>query len=92
MLTIGTTAANTFKTALDVTSHNVANVGTEGYSRQRAEISSNTPNIVGTAFLGGGSEVANLMRFQQAYESSGTNYYDIAITVSDVTRRSKGVI
>ncbi|MBN2866560.1 MAG: flagellar hook-associated protein FlgK [Thiotrichales bacterium] len=67
MLTIGSTAANTFKTALDVTSHNVANVSTDGYSRQRAEISSNTPNIVGTAFLGGGSAVDLIQRIQADY-------------------------
>ena len=67
MLSIGSAAANTFKTALDVTSHNVANVSTDGYSRQRAEISSNTPNIVGTAFLGGGSAVDLIQRIQADY-------------------------
>lgn len=70
MLTIGTAAANTFKTALDVTSHNVANVGTEGYSRQRAEILSNAPSIVGTAFLGGGSKVDLIQRIQAEYIQS----------------------
>jgi len=67
MLAIGTSAANTFKTALDVTSHNVANVGTEGYSRQRAEILSNSPNIMGTAFLGGGSQVDMIARIHADY-------------------------
>lgn len=67
MLTIGTVAANTFKKALDVTSHNVANVNTEGYSRQRAEISSNAPNIVGASFLGGGSKVDTVERISAEY-------------------------
>ncbi|MEA1988131.1 MAG: flagellar hook-associated protein FlgK [Pseudomonadota bacterium] len=67
MLTIGTAAANTFKTALDVTSHNVANVGTDGYSRQRAEISSNTAGVMGQGFLGGGSEVDLIQRIQADY-------------------------
>ncbi|MEA1987691.1 MAG: flagellar hook-associated protein FlgK [Pseudomonadota bacterium] len=73
MLTIGTSAANTFKTALDVTSHNVANVGTDGYSRQRAEILSNSPNIVGTAFLGGGSQVDLIQRIHAEYIQSQLN-------------------
>lgn len=67
MLTIGTLATNTFKRALDVTSHNVANVGTEGYSRQRAEIVSNSPGVVGSQFLGGGSTVSTIERIQADY-------------------------
>ncbi|BBP45514.1 hypothetical protein THMIRHAS_08870 [Thiosulfatimonas sediminis] len=67
MLTIGTLATSTFKRALDVTSHNVANVTTEGYSRQRAEIVSNTPNVVGSAFLGGGSAVSTIERINADY-------------------------
>lgn len=55
MLVISSSAAMAFRKALDVTSHNVANVGTEGYSRQRAEILSNSPSIVGSTMNGGGS-------------------------------------
>lgn len=67
MLTIGSQAANTYKQALDVTSHNVANVSTEGYSRQRAEISSNTPSLIGATFNGGGSTVDSILRIQSDY-------------------------
>ena len=67
MLTIGSIATNTFKTALNVTSHNVANVATEGYTRQRAEISSNSPNSNSTAFLGGGSTVDSIERVYADY-------------------------
>ena len=67
MLTIGSIATNTFKTALNVTSHNVANVATEGYTRQRAEISSNSPGVTGTGFLGGGSRVDSIERVYADY-------------------------
>lgn len=67
MLTIGSIATNTFKTALNVTSHNVANVATEGYTRQRAEISSNSPGVTGTGFLGGGSTVDSIERVYADY-------------------------
>ena len=67
MLTIGSIATNTFKTALNVTSHNVANVATEGYTRQRAEISSNAPGTTGTGFLGGGSTVDSVERVYADY-------------------------
>lgn len=70
MLTIGSIATNTFKTALSVTSHNVANVATEGYTRQRAEISSNSPSTAGAAFLGGGSRVDSVERIYADYIQS----------------------
>ena len=70
MLSIGTAATNSFKRALDVTSQNVANVATEGYSRQRAEIVSNTPNSVGLGFQGGGSRVETIERINATYLQS----------------------
>ncbi len=70
MLSIGTAATNSFKRALDVTSQNVANVSTEGYSRQRAEIVSNTPNSVGLGFQGGGARVETIERIHAGYLQS----------------------
>ena len=62
MLIIGSSALTAFRKSLDVTSHNVANVGTEGYSRQRADLYSNAPSVVGTSFLGGGVRVGVVER------------------------------
>ena len=68
MLTIGSVAASSFKKSLEVTSHNVANVGTEGYSRQRAVLASNAPNIIGGhTILGGGSKVTTVERMYADY-------------------------
>lgn len=67
MLSIASSAATTFRKALDVSSHNVANVNTEGYSRQRAEIYANSPSIVGTSFNGGGSRVETVERMYADY-------------------------
>ncbi|QKI89578.1 flagellar hook-associated protein FlgK [Thiomicrorhabdus xiamenensis] len=79
MLTIGSQAANTYKQALDVTSHNVANVSTEGYSRQRAEISSNTPSLIGASFNGGGSTVDSILRIQSDYIQTQLNSSNSAV-------------
>lgn len=70
MLGIGVQAARTYKTALDVTSHNVANIGTEGYSRQRAEISSVPSTMTGPVFNGGGSSVDTVLRIHADYLQS----------------------
>lgn len=68
MLGIASQAANTFKRAIEVTSHNVANVGTEGYSRQNVLISSNTPQMVSSNnFLGSGSRVDGVQRSYAGY-------------------------
>ena len=67
MLNIASSAATTFRKALDVSSHNVANVNTEGYSRQRAEIYANSPGIVGNSFNGGGSRVETVQRMYADY-------------------------
>lgn len=67
LLTIATSATRTFQRALDVTSHNVANVSTEGYNRQRVEIASNNPQIYGISFNGGGSRVDTIERVYADY-------------------------
>jgi len=87
MLTIALSANKTFQRALDVTSHNVANVNTEGYNRQRAEIVSNSPQIVGATFGGGGSRVETIERIyadyvwrQQLQATSLTQRYESALS------------
>ena len=67
MLMIGSTASHAFKRALEVTGHNVANVNTEGYSRQRAELINNSPQISGGVQKGGGVRVDNILRVQADY-------------------------
>jgi len=67
LLNIATMSARTFQRALDVTSHNIANVSTEGYNRQRVEIAANTPQIVGATFNGGGSRIENIDRVYADY-------------------------
>ena len=89
MLNIATVSANTFKKALEVTSHNVANVSTEGYSRQRVDIASNAPMISGNSYSGAGSTVAGVERVyaqyiqEQLYSSSAqVERYDSQLGLS----------
>lgn len=60
--------------AIDVTSHNMANANTEGYSRQRAELQTERPfctpsmnNAVGPGQLGRGVNVADINRVRDAF-------------------------
>ncbi|SFR59499.1 flagellar hook-associated protein FlgK [Thiomicrospira sp. ALE5] len=66
MLTIATTATNAFNRSLQVTSHNIANVNTEGYSRQRAELSAlNFGNAGG--YGGSGVEASRIERIMSDF-------------------------
>lgn len=67
LLNIGASATATFKTAIGTTSHNIANIGTEGYNRQQAKIVSNTPSNYGNGFVGSGSRVNSVERVYASY-------------------------
>lgn len=67
MLTIASLSLNTFKKALEVTSHNVANVSTEGYTKQRVIIQSSAPGNAGNNYQGSGSMVGGIERLYSEY-------------------------
>lgn len=52
---------------LNVTSHNIANVNTEGYSRQRAELSTPFPIKYSYGQLGRGVTIAQVTRIRDAF-------------------------
>ncbi|AHF02332.1 hypothetical protein THIAE_07380 [Thiomicrospira aerophila AL3] len=55
MLTIATSATTAFNRALQVTSHNIANVNTEGYNRQRVEFEATSAGSLVSRFNGTGT-------------------------------------
>ncbi len=62
VLTTGTSALIAFQRALSTVSHNVANVNTEGYSRQRVEFATRTPMDHGFGYVGSGVKVSDVQR------------------------------
>ena len=60
----------TFQRALSTTSHNIANVNTEGYSRQSVELNTRNPTLIGGTFIGSGVEINTI---QRAYDQFITN-------------------
>lgn len=51
-----------FQRALDTTSHNIANVDTEGYSRQQVELGARLPEYNGAGYIGQGVNVNTISR------------------------------
>ena len=71
LLSIGATGINVYQRALGTVSNNIANLGTEGYSRQTTELKQNQPIQVGRGFVGTG-----------AYFDSVSRQYDSFLEVS----------
>ncbi len=63
MLNTAVSGLLSFQRALGTTSHNIANVNTEGYSRQSVEISANVPTYYGGSFVGTGAHLDALEEF-----------------------------
>jgi flagellar hook-associated protein 1 FlgK len=62
VLSTGSGALIAFQRALATVSHNVANVATEGYSRQRVELSTRSPTDMGYGYVGNGVQVSDVRR------------------------------
>lgn len=56
--------------ALTVTSHNISNVNTPGYSRQRVELNAREANLLGNGFVGNGVEISSILRAHDAFLTS----------------------
>ena len=67
MLNIAVSGLLAYQRALATTSHNISNVGTEGYSRQRVSLSARTPEPAGNGFLGKGVNVSSVDRIYDQF-------------------------
>jgi flagellar hook-associated protein 1 FlgK len=59
---IATSGLNAAQAGLLTTSHNIANVNTEGYTRQEIQQSAATPQFSGAGFVGSGVTVESVRR------------------------------
>jgi flagellar hook-associated protein 1 FlgK len=74
---IGTSALLASQRALSVTSNNIANVNTEGYSRQTVEFVEREPTFVGRGFVGKGVDATSARR---AFDQFNSDRLTAAIT------------
>ncbi len=66
MLNVALSGLRAFQTALDTTSHNIANSSTVGYSRQRVDLATQTPQGVNGLTTGSGVLVTGVSRSADA--------------------------
>ncbi len=71
LLSIGSGAAHLYRQALATVSNNIANLNTDGYSRQDVTMAENNPSQKGTIYLGTGARVTGIARaYDEFVESS----------------------
>ncbi len=83
ILGIGTSALLSLQQALNTTGHNIANVNTDGYSRQLTEFDTLIPQLSGGHYIGSGVQVATVQRAYDQFladqvitRTSSLGYYD----------------
>ncbi|RRU22782.1 flagellar hook-associated protein FlgK [Stenotrophomonas sp. 278] len=62
VLSTGTSALLAFQRALATTSHNVANINTPGYSRQKVDFTTANPQNLGYGDVGNGTRISDIRR------------------------------
>jgi flagellar hook-associated protein 1 FlgK len=62
LLGIGVSGLQVFQNNLNTIGHNISNVNTDGYSRQRVESSTRLPQISGSGFTGSGVQAVSITR------------------------------
>ena len=67
LLQIGTSAVNAYQGALSTVSNNIANIGTDGYSRQEVSLNSESPVVQGLLAFGSGVGIAGIRRAYDAF-------------------------
>ncbi|MGD2112673.1 MAG: flagellar hook-associated protein FlgK [Gammaproteobacteria bacterium] len=71
LLDIGSSALLSYQRALDTVGHNVANVNTPGYSRQRVELAARPGQGFGSGFMGAGVDVTTIRRNYSQFLTDG---------------------
>jgi flagellar hook-associated protein 1 FlgK len=69
-LDIAKTALLSSQKAINVTSHNIANASTEGYTRQRAGLEATQPVIYGSLYFGTGVTVSAIERIYDSFQAA----------------------
>ncbi len=67
LLSLGSTGISAYQRALSTVSNNIANVGTDGYTRQEVGLGSNQPRQVGNSFIGTGVRLEAVRRQYDAF-------------------------
>lgn len=67
ILSTSVSALLSFQRGIETTGHNIANASTPGYSRQRVDLETRQPGVIGNQYIGSGVNVANVRRIYDEF-------------------------
>ena len=67
LLSIGSSGLQAFQRSLNTIGHNIANVNTDGYSKQTVDLSTRIPQVNGYGFAGTGVQTTSITRSYSAF-------------------------
>ncbi len=70
ILNVGSSALLSLQRAINTTGHNIANVNTDGYSRQRVNFDTLPPQLSGGSYIGSGVTIDSVQRVYDQYLTS----------------------
>ena len=70
LLSIGSSGVTAYQRALATVSNNIANVNTDGYTRQDVSLTANQPRQIGNSYLGTGARFDRVQRQYDAFVES----------------------
>ena len=92
LLHIGTSGLITSQSALATTGHNITNVNTEGYSRQRVNQATQIPNFQGTHYIGSGVTVDSVQRLYDDFLADQARTYNAQKTQNEAYATLSGQV
>ena len=75
IINTGISALNAFKRQMETTGHNIANVNTEGYSRQRVQFDTRNPDAAPQGYIGTGVDISSITRSYDDYLATRVRDY-----------------
>lgn len=92
ILGIGTSGLLAYQTALNTVGHNVANANTEGYSRQRVQLGTQTPEFQGVGYVGTGVKVQTVERVYDEFLVEQVQTYTSSAKYSEILAEQSSLI
>ena len=92
MVSIGTGALRAYQRALQVVSHNVSNANTEGYSRQRLELTTQTPQFAGSSYIGSGVKVDTISRVYDQFLADQVRTYSASASHATMYAKNASLV
>lgn len=92
MLGVGISGLLAYQRSLQTVSHNIANANTEGYSRQRVELGTQPPVLLGSSYMGNGVTIQGVTRVYDSFLTGQVRTYTSSFNQANTYAQHAGLI